>query len=539
MYWADATAEKIIKKRDRQGIEEYVVSSGITPSGHIHVGNARETLTADGIHQGLKKAGKKSKLIFVADDYDPLRKLYPFLTEEYTKYIGMPLSEIPCPEGCCNSYAEHFLNPYLNSLKDLGIEITTYRASECYKAGMYNDAIIKALDNRLKIKEILDGFRKEPLADDWYPLNVVCEKCGKMINTKILGYNSEDKTITYVCSDCGFENTVQPFDGIGKLPWRVDWPARWQIFGVTAEPMGKDHGASGGSYDTGVKISRMVYGYVPPEKMIYEWIQLKVGDKAVPMSSSAGVVFAVKDWNEICHPEILRFLLVRSKPSKHIDFDLKGIPNIVDDYDELERKYFELIEKQKNNPEEEINTNDLDKIRLYEVVTANIPEKLPVQVAYKFCSIIAQIAIADNEEIDMERAYDILSRNGYNVEEFTEFDKTRLIARLEMSKNWAKNYGEKLIINTKEQAKMEYEKLSDAQKEWVNTFIARFEALETQEITAMNLHELIYEVANSLELDPKEAFGASYAMLLSKKYGPKLGSFLASLNREKVIELYK
>lgn len=44
MHWADATSEKIMKKRNA---EEYVVSSGITPSGHIHIGNARETLTAE------------------------------------------------------------------------------------------------------------------------------------------------------------------------------------------------------------------------------------------------------------------------------------------------------------------------------------------------------------------------------------------------------------------------------------------------------------------------------------------------------------
>ena len=92
MHWADATAEKIMKKRN---VSEYVVSSGITPSGHIHIGNARETLTADAIHKGLVNNGLKSKLIFVADDYDPLRKLYPFLTQDFEKYIGMPLSEIP------------------------------------------------------------------------------------------------------------------------------------------------------------------------------------------------------------------------------------------------------------------------------------------------------------------------------------------------------------------------------------------------------------------------------------------------------------
>uniref|UniRef100_A9A9Z5 Lysine--tRNA ligase n=1 Tax=Methanococcus maripaludis (strain C6 / ATCC BAA-1332) TaxID=444158 RepID=A9A9Z5_METM6 len=526
MHWADATSEKIMKKRNA---DEYVVSSGITPSGHIHIGNARETLTADAVYKGIAKKGAKAKLIFVADDYDPLRKLYPFLPREFEKYIGMPLSEIPCPQGCCKSYADHFLMPFLNSLEDLGVDITTHRANECYKAGMYNDVIITALENRLKIKEILDSYRKEPLADDWFPLNVVCEKCGKMHETKVTVYNSEDKTITYVCK-CGFENTVQPFNGIGKLPWRVDWPSRWSIFGVTAEPMGKDHAASGGSYDTGIKIARQIYGYQAPEKMVYEWIQLKIGDKAMPMSSSSGVVFAVKDWNEICHPEILRFLILKGKPTKHIDFDLKAISNLVDDYDELERKYFELIEKQKT---EELNDNESEKISLYNLVTPKIPERLPLQVAYRFCSIIAQIALdKETQKIDMERVFDILGRNGYNPAEFSEYDKLRLEKRLYMSKKWASDYGENLEINDLDQAKEQYETLSEEQKAWLKVFS---EEVEKIEIDATTIHELMYETATKLDLAPKEAFVASYKILLGKNYGPKLGSFLASLKKEFVV----
>ena len=152
MHWTDVIAEKLIEERKA---DKYIVASGITPSGHIHVGNARETLTADAIYKGLINKGVEAELIFIADTYDPLRKLYPFLPKEFEQYIGMPLSEIPCPEGCCESYAEHFLNPYLESLDDLGVELTTYRADENYKKGLYDEKIKIALDNREKIMEIL------------------------------------------------------------------------------------------------------------------------------------------------------------------------------------------------------------------------------------------------------------------------------------------------------------------------------------------------------------------------------------------------
>ncbi|AXI24700.1 lysine--tRNA ligase [Methanofervidicoccus sp. A16] len=531
MHWADVTAKKVIKKR--KDLERYVVACGITPSGHIHIGNAREVITADALYKGLLNQGVEGELIFIGDTYDPLRKVYPFLPESYERYVGMPLSEIPCPEGCCESYAQHFLKPFLESLDDLGIEMTVYCADRCYKEGIYDDAIVLALENRDKIREVLNRYRSDPLPEDWYPLSVVCENCGKLSTTKVIDYNQEEKTVEYLCT-CGHRSAVEPFRGRAKLPWRVDWPARWSIFKVTVEPMGKDHGTSGGSYDTGVKIARIVYNYQPPEKVIYEWIQLKIGEKAVPMSSSSGVVFAVKDWLSICHPEVLRYLILRSKPSKHIDFDLKSIPNLTDDYDQLERNYFELIKRLEDG--EELKEDEMDKIRIYQLSTPKIPEKLPLQVPYRFCAVISQIAYReDREEIDMERVLDILRRNNYPVDDMDEYDFERLKSRLYMARNWALKYGEVLDIIPLEEAIKEYNKLSEKQKEWISVFRDRLKDIEFQ---GLLIHELIYSTAKEIGLNPREAFLASYRILLGKNYGPKLGSFLSSLDREFVIRRY-
>ncbi|MBW9220108.1 lysine--tRNA ligase [Methanothermococcus sp. SCGC AD-155-N22] len=531
MHWADVTAKKVIKKR--KDLERYVVACGITPSGHIHIGNAREVITADALYKGLLNQGVEGELIFIGDTYDPLRKVYPFLPESYERYVGMPLSEIPCPEGCCESYAQHFLKPFLESLDDLGIEMTVYCADKCYKEGIYDDAIVLALENRDKIREVLNRYRSDPLPEDWYPLSVVCENCGKLSTTKVIDYNQEEKTVEYLCT-CGHRSTVEPFRGRAKLPWRVDWPARWSIFKVTVEPMGKDHGTSGGSYDTGVKIARIVYNYQPPEKVIYEWIQLKIGEKAVPMSSSSGVVFAVKDWLSICHPEVLRYLILRSKPLKHIDFDLKSIPNLTDDYDQLERSYFELIKRLEDG--EELKEDEMDKIRIYQLSTPKIPEKLPLQVPYRFCAVISQIAYReDREEIDMERVLDILRRNNYPVDDMDEYDFERLKSRLYMARNWALKYGEVLDIIPLEEAIKEYNKLSEKQKEWIGVFRDRLKDIEFQ---GLLIHELIYSTAKEIGLNPREAFLASYRILLGKNYGPKLGSFLSSLDKEFVIRRY-
>ena len=107
MHWADVVAEKLLKERT-----EHIISSGITPSGPIHLGSMREILTADAVVRAINDKGGKAKLIYVADNADPLRKVYPFLDEEiYTEYVGRPLAEIPAPEGE-GSYDQFLLKPF-------------------------------------------------------------------------------------------------------------------------------------------------------------------------------------------------------------------------------------------------------------------------------------------------------------------------------------------------------------------------------------------------------------------------------------------
>src|SRR5262245_7675040 len=128
-HWADEAADRILgtgpsaasageSGAPRMG--PHRISTGISPSGPIHVGNLRETLTGDAIARVLRERGADVRLEFVADDFDPLRRVYPFLDAKvYEPLIGRPLSEIPCPCGEHASYADHFLIPYLATLDAL------------------------------------------------------------------------------------------------------------------------------------------------------------------------------------------------------------------------------------------------------------------------------------------------------------------------------------------------------------------------------------------------------------------------------------
>ncbi|UCG67976.1 MAG: lysine--tRNA ligase, partial [Thermoplasmata archaeon] len=127
MHWVDVESEKLLVFS-----KKHVVATGITPSGDIHVGNMREILTGEVICRGLKEKGVDAQLIYIGDTIDPLRKVYPFLDESYKEHVGKPLSEIPCPCGSHGSYAEHFLHPFLEATRTLGIEANVLLSHEMY-----------------------------------------------------------------------------------------------------------------------------------------------------------------------------------------------------------------------------------------------------------------------------------------------------------------------------------------------------------------------------------------------------------------------
>ena len=73
VHWADITADRIIRQRGDK--DTYTLASGITPSGVVHFGNFRETITVDLVANALRKRGKNVRFIFSWDDYDTFRKV--------------------------------------------------------------------------------------------------------------------------------------------------------------------------------------------------------------------------------------------------------------------------------------------------------------------------------------------------------------------------------------------------------------------------------------------------------------------------------
>lgn len=491
-FWADKVAEDIIKQKGKKS--KYICASGISPSGTVHIGNFREIITTDLVVRSLKNKGKKTRFIYSWDDYDRLRKIPENLPEkkkkEHEKFIGMPLSEAPSPYGDKKSYAEHFEQELEKSIEKVGIKPEFIRQSLMNKKCKYSSLIKKALDEKEKIIKILDKYRKEPLEKNWLPIEIYCERC-KKDNTRVLEIKGYE--ISYAC-ECGFKGK---FDfrkkGIAKLKWRIDWPARWKYEKVDFEPGGNDHSVYGGSFMTGKEISKEIYDYEAPMYVMYDFVNVKGAEGK--MSKSKGNVITLNDVLEIYEPEVIRYLFVGTRPNKgfEISFD-NDVIKIYEDYDELERKYYE---KEANEQEK----------RIYEFSNLKISKKKPERIGFRHLITLIQTG---------------------KIGKLSKHKKQRA----EKVKKWLEKYASddfKFELKNKIQ-----EKLTEKQKQ---AMIALKESLKTEKINEDDLFNEFYNISNAVGIDAKEFFETAYIILIGKRKGPRLASLILEAGKEKIIKL--
>lgn len=471
--WAKRTAENL-------GDGPHVVVTGISPSGNIHAGNLREVLVAEAVARALRERGEKVSFYFHADTIDPLRKIAPGVPESYKEYIGRSLSHVPDPEGCHASYAEHFLTPFEEALQEMEMDVEVLRSHKLYESGTYTNVTREALEHTEELRNILGEVSGRELPEGWSPY-LPRAAGGDLTGNRVLDHLPDENEVVFVDRD-GNEASADYSKGEGKLGWRVELAARWKALGATFEPFGKDHTSRGGSTDTADRISREVFDYPVPGRYEYEWIQLK-GRGA--MSSSKGIVLLPRDLLRIMPPDALRSLVLGRDPARALDLDLaEGFPRFMDEYRTESRKSF---------------------------------------VPFSHLVTVAQTSG------DPDIAAGMLRRGGY--EEAAE--DPELPKDLRYARNWAEEWApESLRLKILEpgEAREAAENLDEGQRSYLSTVARRLEP----EMGSEQVQDLLYSTAIELEVKPRKAFAALYAVLLGAKHGPKAGPFVAGLPTELV-----
>jgi lysyl-tRNA synthetase, class I len=451
----------------------------------------------------VRKLGRKTWHIHVVDNFDPLRKRYEFLPERFDDYVGQPICLIPDPLGDCHStYAEHFYQEFELYTRQMSVvpDQVVRSYEDLYAKGRMSKHIEQALEKAVLIRKILEKTSNRQLAADWTPVQAINPETGKFFNASIEHWDRSGHTINGV-----------PYDqGKAKLNWRLDWPARWAELGVMVEPFSaQEHGAAGGSYDTGAQFASEVFGINPPIPGVqYANIHL-VGDTK-KMSSSKGNLITPKQALEIMPPEILRYFIVRSRPDRTLYFDSGvGLYNLIDEYSKVQ--------------EAVLNNQPTEFREAYEFASLGVMEPVISRVSFNHLVSVYQAAGGDTD-----LALKTLDRTGY-----AEAVKTQsAVLRREFSyvSNWLQKYAPS-EVKFSVQDRLPGVELSNVQRQFLAK-LAQALAAESSQPDGQSMHNLIYSIKEELGLKPADAFRAIYQVILGQDSGPKAGWFLASLPRD-------
>lgn len=500
MQWLDTIVEQLIARGD----DEIVVSSGVSPSGTYHLGTLREVLTAEVIVRELTRRGYRARHLHIADDLDVFRKVPANIDPSYEQYLGRPLCDIPSPDGDpAKSYADFFLQDLTDAAKAMDLSVEIIRAHERYRAGFFVPAIEKTLENIDTIRRILETVSGRTLDPNWTPIQII--ENGRIKNRQFDEIDTAHKLLRYKTQD-GQAGTASYEAGDVTLSWRVDWPARWWMLGVNAEPFGRDHATKGGSYDTGVEIARQVFGVEPPVPIPYNFIN-RVGDTK-KMSKSAGNVITAKQLLGVMPPELVWFFILRSSPDKLLYFDEgETLLRLFDDFAALLEKPDKVAWEQ----------------QLIDLCLHGVSERTISSVPFSHLVASYQAALRDTP-----KTLEIIGRTEHAS---MATEQAEIIAReLQFIDTWLDTSAPESLVFSLRQT-VDRAEFSGQQQDYFLQLADKIAAAPEAADGAW-FHEAIYELKDTLELAPKELFSSLYQLLIGKTSGPRAGWFLSILPRD-------
>lgn len=514
MFWADkivADIEEKLADRIKTG-EPLIVRDEKTISGRVHIGSMRGVSIHATVAEVLNTRGVPATFKYEINDFDVMDGLPVYLDiEQFGQFLGRPLRDVPSPDVSASNFAEYFGSEFISVIEETGFHPEIYRGSSLYLEGKMDEVIRLALDRAADVRRIYREVSGSQKPDDWYPISVVCQECGKLGTTQVYTWNGE--VVSYRCTKgpggaigCGNEGTVSPFGGNSKLSWKVDWAAKWKVIGVDVEGGGKDHSTKGGARDVANHISREVFIHEPPYDIPHEFF-LVGGAK---MSSSKGSGASAREMADLLPKKILRLTLLGKQPMQAINVDPAGdtVPILYDRYDEIAQKFWDGVGD--------------DDARLFELVHEGNP---PTRHYLPRFSTVAFLAQMPHINIEEEVA-------GLKGEEVNDADRAELAERVEYARNWLGAYApERYRFELQTGAIPEGARaLTDAQKGALQEVVSFMEA--NPEASGEELHSALHDIRKTTGIEARDFFSALYQATLGKDSGPQAGWFLSVLDRD-------
>ena len=513
LFWADAEAARL------DPAVPHVIRDSKTPSGTVPISGLRGPIITDALYRSFRERGLRVRYVFTIDDYDPMDSQTMRQQEGMREQMGRPLCAIPSPEPGYSDFARYHGERYLATFALLGIrpeEIHWLR--DLYRSGALDrqiDLVLRSAETIRRIYAEVSNVKKD---ERWLPIGVICERCGRIGTTYAHDYDGQ--TVAYECrrdhvswaEGCGNSGRISPFGGSAKLYWNLQWCAMWDHFGVTYEEGGKDLLTQGGSRDRANEIYREVWKKEPPLGLVHEF--LNVGGRKMSTSRPEdwkGLGAAAHELVGIYPPELVRFLMLRTDPKRHIDFDPTGmsLPRLMDEYDRCADAY--------------LADPASDAARIWKLSqTAAEPAAPPFRVRFSIVADWLQIPSVDPAAKARERKGAALAAR----------DEADLGRRMDLARTWLERWApEEARFSVRDELPAAARDLSPRQRE----FLARAAGAIEGSMEADVLQQRLYAIAREVGLVEgdkvsKDAFAAIYAAFLGRPVGPRAAWLLVTLD---------
>ncbi|WP_244934972.1 lysine--tRNA ligase [Acuticoccus sediminis] len=489
--WPFEEARKVVARLGDE-TRPAIFETGYGPSGLPHIGTfgevARTTMVRRAF-EALTGGRIPTRLIAFSDDMDGMRKIPPTLPNQdrMAPFLGRPLTEVPDPFGTHESFAHHNNARLRSFLDDFGFEYEFVSATEMYRSGAFDEALLATLRAYDKVMEIMLPTLGPERRATYSPFLPVNPETRVVEQVPVIARDVDAGTITWKDADGKtFETPVT--GGHAKLQWKADWAMRWYALGVDYEMAGKD---LIDSVTQSSKICRAIGGN-PPAGFNYE---LFLDEKGEKISKTKGNGLAVEEWLTYASPESLAlFMFQKPKTAKRLYFDI--IPKAVDEYFTFASKYAEEDEaKRLENP--------VWHIKGAPATASGTP--------ISFAMLLNLVSASHSQNRDV--LWGFISRYVPGATPETEPELDKLVG-------YAIRYYADFVAPSKS-----FRAPTATERQALEELSAQLEGMEGA--SAEDIQNVVYEIGKAHFEQLRDWFGALYQVLLGQQQGPRFGSFVA------------
>ncbi|MEO1137107.1 MAG: lysine--tRNA ligase [Pseudomonadota bacterium] len=325
--WPFQEARMLIKRLSKLKKDGPVVfETGYGPSGPPHIGTFGEVARTTMVRRAFELlTGRETRLIAFSDDMDGMRKVPPHVPNQdlLNQYLQKPLTDVPDPWGSHESFAHHNNAKLRAFLDEFGFDYEFVSSTACYRAGEFDDTLIRVLERYDAVMDIILPTLGEERRASYSPILPISPTTGRVLYVPMLEIDAGKGEVVF--EDENGEKTRASVRGGGaKLQWKADWAGRWYALGVDYEMSGEDLTES-------VRLSNRIVkalGAEPPAGFNY---QLFLDEEGKKISKTKGNGISIEEWLTYASPQSLGLYMFQNpKAAKKLYFDV--IPKTVDEY---------------------------------------------------------------------------------------------------------------------------------------------------------------------------------------------------------------